>query len=104
MMLGLIIAITAATFGGVVTVILLVAWGIRREDAWLTMGSPAPDRLTHIVRRLNGLYTLGIDAPGQGQSPGSSSKANFTLTGRIDYDPGTLTHPDSPAPRTTEPV
>jgi hypothetical protein len=99
MMLGLIIAITAAAFGAVVTVILLVAWGIRREDAWLTMGSPAPDRLTSAVRRLNGLYTLGISAPGEDQRPAPSSKASFRLTGHIDYDPDPLPHP-----RTTEPV
>jgi hypothetical protein len=104
MMLGLIIAITAATFGGVVTVILLVARGIRREDAWLTIGAPAPDRLTHAVRRLTGLYTLGIAAPGQDQPPGSSSTASFTVTGRIDDDPGTLPHPGHPVPRTTESV
>ncbi|HEY1915000.1 MAG TPA: hypothetical protein VGH27_05420 [Streptosporangiaceae bacterium] len=107
MMLGLLIAIIAATFGVVITIVLLVAWGIRREDAWLTMGSPAPDRLTHAVRRLNGLYTLGIAAPGQDQSPGTSSKASFTVPSHIDYDSGALLHSDTlshPDPRTTEPV
>jgi hypothetical protein len=69
MMFGLIIAISAAAFGAATAVILLVAWGIRREDAWLTMGSPAPDRITRSVRRLNGLYTLGIAAPGEDQQP-----------------------------------
>jgi hypothetical protein len=97
-MLGLLIAIVAAAFGAVVTVILLVAWGIRREDAWLTMGSPPPDRLTRVVRRMTGLYTLGIAAPGQDQPPSPPGHPSFTTR---HTDPGPFPHP---TPRTTEPV
>lgn len=66
-MFGLLIVFAAAAFGAVAAVILLVAWAIRREDACLTMVGPAPSRAAHFVRRLLGLYAIGVASPGQDQ-------------------------------------
>lgn len=56
-MAGFEIAVTIALFlSGVVTGLLLViAWAVRREDRRVTLAVEAPDRVSGIARRMNGL-------------------------------------------------
>lgn len=69
-MFGLLIVIAAAAFGAVAAVILLVAWAVRREDAYLTMADPPAGPLTLAVRRLLGLHAKGITGPAR---PGTTA-------------------------------
>ena len=66
-MFGLLIVIAIVITGSVAAVVALVAWAIRREDTYLTMVDPAPGRAAHFVRRLVGLYAIGVASPGQDQ-------------------------------------
>ena len=56
-MAGFEIAVTVALFlGGVVTgLLLVVAWAVRREDRKVTLAVEAPDRVSGVARRMNGL-------------------------------------------------
>jgi hypothetical protein len=62
-MAGFEIAVTIALFlGGVVTgLLLVVAWAVRREDRRFTMAVEAPDRVSGIARRMNGLQRRGLN-------------------------------------------
>jgi hypothetical protein len=115
MMLYLLIVVAGATLTAAAIGILVVAWGIRREDAWLSMGSPSPDRLTGAIRRLNGLYTLGIAAPSDDAPPfwssaedqwphRSSGRSTFPYPGTDFPAPGSVIDDPAVLPRTTEPV
>lgn len=66
-MFGLLIVIAAVAIVAVTTVILLVAWAIRREETHFTMVDPAPGRAAHFVRRILGLHAIGVASPGQDQ-------------------------------------
>jgi len=91
-MFGLLIVIAAAAAMTMAAVILLVAWAVRREDAYLTMADPAPGRAAHFVRRLLGLYAIGVASPGQDQhTPRDGGPAPWP-------DPGDLPA-DWPGPR-----
>lgn len=61
-MAGFEIAVTVALFlGGVVTGLLLViAWAVRREDRRVTLAVEAPDRVSGVARRMNGLRRRGL--------------------------------------------
>jgi len=56
-MAGFEIAVTIALFlSGVVTgLLLVVAWAVRREDRRVTLAVEAPDRVSRVARRMNGL-------------------------------------------------
>ncbi|MFI5064591.1 MAG: hypothetical protein ACHP9Z_11525 [Streptosporangiales bacterium] len=52
----LIIALVIFTAGVVVGAILLVSWGIRREERDFTLTRQAPDQVSGGTRRVTGLY------------------------------------------------
>lgn len=63
-MAGFEIAVTVALFlAGVVTgLILVVAWAVRREDRRYTLAVEAPDPVSGIARRMNGLRRRDLNA------------------------------------------
>jgi hypothetical protein len=55
-------ALTAFVLGAILTVLVVAAWAIRREDRKLTLTSKAPNRLLSGVRRVMGVGQRDVDA------------------------------------------
>jgi hypothetical protein len=55
-------ALTAFVLGAIMTVLVVAAWAIRREDRKLTLTSKAPNRLLSGVRRVMGVGQRDVDA------------------------------------------
>jgi len=55
-------ALTAFVLGAIVTVLVVAAWAIRREDRRLTLTGKAPNRLFSGVRRIMGVGQRDVDA------------------------------------------
>jgi len=55
-------ALGAFVLGAIVTVLVVAAWAIRREDKKLTLTSKAPNRLLSGVRRVMGVGQRDVDA------------------------------------------
>ena len=57
-----IAALAAFVLGAIMTVLVVAAWAIRREDKKLTLTSDAPNRLLSGVRRVMGVGQRDVDA------------------------------------------
>jgi hypothetical protein len=55
-------ALAAFVLGAIMTVLIVAAWAIRREDRKLTLTSKAPNRLLSGVRRVMGVGQRDVDA------------------------------------------
>ena len=55
-------ALAAFVLGAIMTVLIVAAWAIRREDKKLTLTSEAPSRLLSGVRRVMGVGQRDVDA------------------------------------------
>jgi hypothetical protein len=55
-------ALAAFVLGAIMTVLIVAAWAIRREDKKLTLTSKAPNRLLSGVRRIMGVGQRDVDA------------------------------------------
>jgi hypothetical protein len=55
-------ALAAFVLGAIVTVLVVAAWAIRREDKKLTLTGKAPNRLFSGVRRIMGVGQRDVDA------------------------------------------
>jgi hypothetical protein len=55
-------ALAAFVLGAIMTVMVVAAWAIRREDRKLTLTSKAPNRLLSGVRRVMGVGQRDVDA------------------------------------------
>lgn len=55
-------ALAAFVLGAIMTVLVVAAWAIRREDRKLTLTSKAPNRLLSGVRRVMGVGQRDVDA------------------------------------------
>jgi len=55
-------ALAAFVLGAIMTVLVVAAWAIRREDKKLTLTSNAPNRLLSGVRRVMGVGRRDVDA------------------------------------------
>jgi hypothetical protein len=54
-------ALAAFVLGAIITVLVVAAWAIRREDKKLTLTSKAPNRLLSGVRRVMGVGQRDVD-------------------------------------------
>jgi hypothetical protein len=55
-------ALAAFVLGAIMTVLVVAAWAIRREDKKLTLTGKAPNRLFSGVRRVMGVGQRDVDA------------------------------------------
>jgi hypothetical protein len=55
-------ALAAFVLGAIMTVLIVAAWAIRREDKKLTLTGKAPNRLFSGVRRVMGVGQRDVDA------------------------------------------
>jgi hypothetical protein len=58
----IVVSVTLFLAGVVTGLILVVAWAVRREDRRYTLAVEAPDPVSAVARRMNGLRRRDLDA------------------------------------------